>query len=481
MHPAVDRAWAPRSWARNAFASRPLLTCVLAGAALGVFVIHATAAFVMDNGSVLAVGPTLRAAFSLASFPLLAYHALMGVIVGCGAGAITTRAYRAQLVERERGEALASQLQRAQRMEGIGRLAAGVAHDFNNVLTAIRMSVYLAKATAAKGADPTRYLDEAENSVQRGTHLPRQLLAFARRQPSEPKLVDVVALVRDLEKLMKRLLGEDVLLETDLAPSVVRVDPGQFEQVLVNLAVNARDAMPAGGKLRITNSVRRVDAGAIPAEDLAPGDYGVTSVTDTGTGIEPDVLARIFEPFFTTKPEGKGTGLGLATVYGIAHQNGGAVTVESTLGRGTTFHVYLPLQHSPAATTESGAVPPLSPSAGMRVLVVEDQDAVREAVSATLAQLGYHVTQASSPGEALVRAADLAHQGSFVLLADVVMPGMRGPELAARVRAAHPDARVLFMTGFADDETQRELDGEIVLSKPFSPQALTAKLRAAAS
>jgi two-component system cell cycle sensor histidine kinase/response regulator CckA len=379
---------------------------------------------------------------------------------------------------------LQEQVIQAQKMEAVGRLAGGVAHDFNNILTAIGGYTDLLLADLPLD-DPRRQdVDEIHKAADRAAALTQQLLAFSRRQVMQPKVIDLNALVSNVERLLRRLLGEDVLLATVLAPDVgrVRADPGQLEQVIVNLAVNSRDAMPAGGRLTI--ETRNVDLDAAYATEhrtVAPGPYVVLAVSDTGSGMSEAIQSHMFEPFFTTKDMGKGTGLGLATVYGIVKQSGGNIWVYSEVGHGTTIKVYLPRVDAPAE--------PLAPTAPVAreilrgtetILLVEDEPAVRAVTRQLLARGGYTVLEAHD-GQAAIAMIDRGGSPLInLVLTDVVMPGMSGRALADRLATLCPGVRVLFMSGYTDDAIVRHgmlEPGLAYLQKPFRPEALLRKVR----
>jgi two-component system cell cycle sensor histidine kinase/response regulator CckA len=378
--------------------------------------------------------------------------------------------------ERRRLEA---RLLQAQKMEGLGRLAGGIAHDFNNLLTAILGSVELARADAGTTGETRELLDEVTAAARRAHELTTQLLTFARRpQRVANRVIDVSEVLGDVHRLLRRLIGEDVEIVAAFAPELpaVRVDPGQLEQLVVNLAVNARDAMPTGGRL------------TIDARALAPGDdprfprgAARIEVADTGTGMSDEVKARLFEPFFTTKEPGRGTGLGLATCYGIVNQAGGAIACESTAGVGTRFEVLLPASSSPVTPAESSDGRP-SVGGHERVLLVEDEQLVRDLVEAVLRRAGYSLLVAPGPVEAiaLVEAARARGEPPVTLLvADVVMPKLSGAALAARLREALPELKILLMSGYAEDLADREL-GAVphgFIAKPFTPEELLGKVR----
>jgi PAS domain S-box-containing protein len=377
---------------------------------------------------------------------------------------------------------LEAQFRQAQRLEAVGRLAGGVAHDFNNVLTAITGYSDLLLEDLEPG-DPKRGdVEEIRAAAQRAAVLTRQLLAFSRKQVLQSRVLDLNAVIRTLDKMLRRVIGEDVKLELALAAELgaVRADPGQIEQVILNLAVNSRDAMPSGGRLTIeTANVVLDEAYAREHAAAAPGPYVMLAVSDTGVGMDADVRAHIFEPFFTTKEQGKGTGLGLATVYGIIKQSGGYVWVYSEPGRGAAFKIYLPHVDGPVEAPD--ATPPERPAAGGRetVLLAEDDPSVREIVAEVLAQKGYRVLRAPDGQTALEMARGQPGE-LHLLVTDLVMPGMTGRELAEVLRAERPGLRVLYMSGYTDDAVVRHgvlEEGMPYLQKPFPPRALASKVR----
>jgi PAS domain S-box-containing protein len=374
---------------------------------------------------------------------------------------------------------LEEQLRQAQKMEAVGRLAGGVAHDFNNLLTVILGYSDLLLKSAALG-EARESLQQVHKAAQRAAELTRQLLAFGRKTMLAPRVLDVNDLVRDLERLLGRLLGEDVTLTTRLAPELgaVKADPGQLQQVLLNLAVNARDAMPQGGTLTLrTADVELDERYARRHLEVQPGRYVLLEITDTGCGMSPEVQARVFEPFFTTKEVGKGTGLGLAVVHGIIKQAGGHIEVESTAGQGTTFRVYLPRVEEPAAPSPG----PPAEAIVRTVLLVEDEEVVRAYARTVLAQHGYAVLEASDGAEALRRAEE--HAGPIdLLVTDVVMPGLGGREVHQHlIGGPYPGLPVLYLSGYTEDEVLRRgvrEEEEAFLGKPFTPAALLEKVRA---
>jgi PAS domain S-box-containing protein len=377
--------------------------------------------------------------------------------------------------------ALERQLLQSRKMEAIGRLAGGIAHDFNNLLTVI--IGYLSLMQSRMGPDfPQRAeLCEVKEAAEKAAALTRQLLAFSRRQVLDPRVFDLNETVRNAERILERLLGEDIAFDfrLDDRPLPVLADPGQVEQIVMNLAVNARDAMPEGGTLKIESRRTMLDDDfAREHPPLLPGEHAVLAVSDTGTGMDADTLSRIFEPFFTTKEVGKGTGLGLSTVYGIVSQSKGCVTVESAPGRGSVFRVFFPcaVQPPPAGSEEPA---PERGLANETILVAEDEASVRELIASLLADEGYRVLVASDGQEAI----DLCREGGApidLLLTDVIMPRMNGRELADRLSARMPGIRILFMSGYTDDAIGHHgvLDEETrFLSKPFSPETLLRKIR----
>jgi PAS domain S-box-containing protein len=392
-----------------------------------------------------------------------------------------TEQQRAQqaIVERE------EQLRQSQKMDSLGRLAGGVAHDFNNLLTVIRGYADVLSGELS-GEDPRlTEVREICRAADRATSLTRQLLAMSRRQVLQPREVDLNGLVQEMERMLRRVLGADIHIETESGPELgwVRADPGQLEQVLLNLTVNARDAMPQGGTLTIeTSRVLLAPGGEEPlAQGVPPGDYVVLRVADTGIGMAKETLGKIFDPFFTTKPVGEGTGLGLSTVYGIVQQSNGSITVESEPGRGTQFRVFLPRIPEPAGVIREPSPPPPAATAEARravVLLVEDDDGVRNLISRVLTQYGYGLLEARDGAEAL-GLLEAGRQSVDAVVSDVVMPGMSGSELIARLRCQSPGLPVLFLSGYTREEVRNEARHDVrqaFLQKPFSPDALAAAL-----
>jgi two-component system cell cycle sensor histidine kinase/response regulator CckA len=383
-------------------------------------------------------------------------------------------------VAEDASASLEAQLRQSQKMEAVGRLAGGIAHDFNNILSVI-LSHSEMIISDLRPADPL--LDdvkEIHQAGERAADLTRQLLLFSRQQVVESKVLDLSDILSGIEKMLQRLVGEDVVVTTVTRPGIgsVRVDPSSIEQVIMNLAVNARDAMPGGGRLKMeTLSVVLDDESVRTTLGAKPGAYVVLSISDTGTGMDRATQARIFEPFFTTKEVGKGTGLGLSTVFGIVQQSGGHVWVESEVGVGTTFKIYLPRVD---ALPERARANPRPTSGGSEtILLVEDEEQVRKAARVMLQRQGYIVLEARSAGEALLLST--RHAGSIhLLLSDVVMPGMSGPDLAKQLAERRPAIKVLCMSGYTDDMSVRlgVSDGAFAyLHKPLTVDALTRKVR----
>jgi signal transduction histidine kinase len=386
---------------------------------------------------------------------------------------------RREMDERRYAE---EQLRQVQKVDAIGRLAGGVAHDFNNLLTIISSDAEML-LEGLELAHPGRpYAEQIRQASEKAAGLTHQLLAFSRKQVMQPRVVDLNVVVTSLSSMLRRLIGEDIELVVRLSdrPATVVVDAGQFEQVLMNLAANGRDAMPHGGQLVIETGRAVLDAEEIGGRPgMAPGGYVQLAVTDTGHGMDALTRARVFEPFFTTKPPGEGTGLGLSTAYGIVKQSGGWIWVYSEPAQGTTFKIYLPATDAPVTPPAPAPKTASEATMGETVLVVEDQDDVRELTVRVLRRKGYTVLEAASGDEALLAAA--AHDGHIdLLLTDVVMPGLSGRQVADQLTAIRPGLRVLFMSGYTDNViAQRGVleAGTAFLSKPFTPDALAAKVR----
>lgn len=383
----------------------------------------------------------------------------------------------------EAKRSLEAQLHQAQKMESIGRLAGGVAHDFNNMLGVILGYVDMIKSRLPPTEEWLAELVQIEKAAHRSSHLTRQLLAFSRQQTTLPDVINLNPLLDELKKTLGRLIGEDVAVEVVPGAGLwdVKMDPTQVDQIIVNLAVNAKDAMPNGGKLRIESDNINIDAGYCSEHcEFVPGQYVRLTVSDTGCGMDKQTMSKIFDPFFTTKDIGKGTGLGLAIVYGIVKQNGGYIYPYSEVGLGTTMKVYIPRSTGdyPTATGEEN----LSAIRGTEtILVVEDEELVRTMTESMLKQLGYTVQAVSNPAEAL-SVLEMTSERVDLLLTDVVMPGMNGPELRRRALSICPDLRVLCMSGYSTEISARQNrihPGLHFIQKPFSMQDLSIKVRAA--
>jgi two-component system cell cycle sensor histidine kinase/response regulator CckA len=394
-------------------------------------------------------------------------------------GTATLLGVATEITERKR---LEEQLLQSQKMEAVGQLAGGVAHDFNNILTAIVGYTDLLASELASNVRQLEDLEEIRKAARRAAALTRQLLAFSRKQVLEPRIIDVNAVVLNLDKMLRSLISENIELKTDLADNLgaARADPNQIEQVIMNLAINARDAMPDGGTVTIeTGNVTLDDAYAAQHVSVIPGEYVMLAVSDTGCGMDEKTKSRIFEPFFTTKPAGRGTGLGLSTVYGIVKQTGGNIWLYSEPGKGTTFKIYLPA--IAALPEDIGKVAPAeAPRRGAgTVLVVEDDEQLRRLTHRALDAQGYTVLVADRGGTAL----DIArrHKGEIdLLLTDVIMPDTNGRKLAETIRAARPGMRVLYMSGYPDGAIASHgmlEPGVAYLAKPFTTEAITRKVR----
>ena len=377
---------------------------------------------------------------------------------------------------------LQEQLRQSQKVEAVGCLAGGIAHDFNNLLTVIKGYSQLSSIELKEG-DPLRgNIDEIQNATDRAASLTRQLLAFSRRQVMEMKVLDLNTLLRDLEKMLRRVIGEDIEMVIQLAEDLgrVRADVGQIEQVIMNLAVNGRDAMPNGGKLTIeTANVELDEFYARSHVDVKPGHYVMFSVSDTGVGMTPEVRERIFEPFFTTKEKGKGTGLGLSTSYGIVKQSEGDIWVYSVQGKGTTFKIYLPRVNEPLEEIRKEVLKKELPRGNEMILIVEDEEKVRKLAGKILERQGYRILEASQGDDAL-RISE-RHGGPIdLILVDVIMPGMSCSELAKHLKSPHPKMKVLYMSGYTDNAIVRHEvleKGVNYIQKPFTMEGLARKVR----
>jgi PAS domain S-box-containing protein len=386
-----------------------------------------------------------------------------------------------ELTERHRLEA---QLRQAQRLESVGRVAGGIAHDFNNILTAILGNLDLARDQVANDPEMLGYLNNAFSAGESASRLTRQLLAFSRKQVIQPLIADIGMLLLSVRGMLSRLLGENIELRTNAAKDIwkVKIDPGQFDQILLNLAVNARDAMPDGGLLSIECGNKVLDDDYVRRHgDVIPGEYVCIAVSDTGIGMDQSVLAQVFEPFFTTKEMGRGTGLGLATVFGAVKQNGGLIDAYSEPGLGTTFRVYLP-----RCRDDGAAELPSAPSApqvsgeckGETILIAEDDEQIRTIAAQSLARIGYRVVVSSNGAQAFDAA--VAAAPVHLLVTDVVMPDMNGRELSERLRLRQPKMKVLFTSGYTADIIGRHgiLDpGMEFLPKPYGPKDLARRVR----
>jgi signal transduction histidine kinase/CheY-like chemotaxis protein len=377
---------------------------------------------------------------------------------------------------------LEEQLRQAQKMEAVGRLAGGVAHDFNNLLTAIRGNVEMALLELTPSSPIRAELDQVRQAAETASSMTQQLLTFSRRQAHAPRVVELNRLVDNNVRLLRRLLGSAIEIETKLAPDLwaVRVDAGQVDQLLMNLAVNARDAMPRGGVLRVTTHNHEISSDHDTGHPgVLRGRYVALTVSDTGTGIDEAVRAKIFEPFFTTKELGQGTGLGLSTVYGIVQQSGGFIEVESEPGRGSTFRILLPQVDQADVTVPVEEAQPAPDGGGETVLLVDDQAPVRILANRLLQRLGYRVIEARDGVEALELASEFPG-AIHLLLTDLTMPRMGGRDLARRLSEARPGTRVIFMSGYTDGGALPEAVGSLpaaFIAKPFTLQLLASTVR----
>ena len=383
------------------------------------------------------------------------------------------RQLASQITEREKAE---SALRQAQRLEAVGQLTSGVAHDFNNLLTVVMGNVEQLKKNETN-PKVLRRLDMMSEASLRGSRLTAQMLAFSRRQKLEPRAVDLNETVRSMGDMLQSAIGGSVSIERPaLAPDLwpAMIDPTQIELVILNLAINARDAMPVGGSLTIRTENTQAGDPRRPEEPPA-GDYVVVSVADNGSGMSEEVLARAFEPFFTTKDVGKGSGLGLSQVFGLAKQSGGGVSIETAIGQGTTIRVFLPrAEAGPVPDPDAAADLFAASGAGLVVLVVDDDEAVREVTAGFLNDLGYDVVEAGSGGAALEQVERHAKIDAMVL--DFAMPGMNGGELARELRIRRPTAPILFATGYADAEAMTGIGEDLIVHKPFTQAELARKL-----
>jgi PAS domain S-box-containing protein len=392
------------------------------------------------------------------------------------------RQLRGVMVDVTERQQLEEEFRQAQKMEAVGRLAGGIAHDFNNLLTIISGYAQLSQDLLDPASKLRSYMSEILKAGERAGGLVRRLMAFTRRQTLEPQVIDLNSIVKGAETMIQRLIGEDVEIVTDLAPGLgaIRADPAQLEQVIFNLSVNARDAMPNGGKLIIETSNADLDqAYADNHVAVTPGPYVVLAVSDTGSGMDAKTRAHIFEPFFTTKEKGKGTGLGLATVYGVIKQSGGNVWVYSELGAGTTFKIYLPRVVAAVDSPQPMRISASQPQGSETILLVEDEDGIRSLVCGILKARGYTVLDTGRPREALEISGKF-DRPIHLLLTDVVMPGMSGRDVAEKISAVRPTTKILYMSGYTDNAIAHHgvlKPGVPFLQKPFTPDALALKVR----
>ncbi len=408
------------------------------------------------------------------------WHAAFGRTLSDGDGRpAKTIGVGRDITDRKR---LEDQLRQSQKMQAVGQLAGGVAHDFNNILTVINGYAEMLDAQLPRGDERRTLLEQIRHAGEQAAALTRQLLAFSRKQVLRPQLVDLGAVVAEAHEILRRLIGEhiELVVQRESVSALVRVDPSQITQILLNLSVNARDAMPEGGRLSITTGHAEFDAAAVPTNTaLKPGKYVVLTVSDTGCGMAAEVRDRVFEPFYTTKEPGKGTGLGLSVVHGIVSQSEGHVEVDSRPNCGTTFRIFLPQAAAEPEREPAAEEPTPARAAAATVLVVEDEEAVRGLTQIVLEADGFRVLTASSGPEA-VRFVERNGSPLDLLITDVVMPGMSGPQLAQQLRGKHPDLRTLFLSGYTQDAVSAAELGDqrnAFLAKPFSRRALAEKVR----
>ena len=436
-----------------------------------------------DFGSIPSLRENIKRALAgetvqfLALYGTRAYETMYAPQIDEKGKVVGVLAVSVDVTERRR---LEEQVFQSQKMEAVDRLAGSVAHDFNNLVTAILGYADLLEGTFDP-QDPRRAdIAQISRAAAHAADLTRRLLTFARRQASEPRVLDVNDLVDHLQRMLTRVLGEEIHLVTSLAPSVwpVKIDASQFEQVLLNLVLNARDAMPDGGLVTIRTENVEVGADAAGPSAPSPGSYVQVTVSDTGPGLTPNARAHLFEPFFTTKEPGRGTGLGLATCYGIVTQAGGQIAARSETGRGTTFLVWLPRTQFTPRTAQPHREPLAAALSHETVLLVEDEPLVREVAERTLRQAGYAVVSASD-GRRAIELARRHEDPIHLLVADVSLPHISGRQLAAEVREVHPAVRTLFMSEFADDDFRERLESEgaHLLWKPFTRDALARAVR----
>ena len=425
----------------------------------------------------LQVGP-------FATFPVAFSQVLLFVFLGLGS--LSGHLLAAIMAERddalERRLLLEEQLRHSQKMEAVGRLAGGIAHDFNNLLTAIIGYTEIVLTSLDPKDERRADAEEIARAAMRAADLTKQMLAFSRRQVLQPKVIDLNTALAKVEPMLRRVIGEDIMMTVTGKAGTphVRVDPGQVEQVVMNLVVNARDAMPHGGRLTVETADATLDEAAVADQpDVKPGAYVMLSVTDSGVGMPPEVRARIFEPYFTTKDVGKGTGLGLSTAYGIVRQSDGHIAVSSELGLGTTFRIYLPRAEAPPLAVVDPTVEKM-PDGTEHILLVEDDASVRRLSKELLIRLGYSVTEAASGRAGLALGTDDTRHFDLALC-DVILGDMSGPAVAEALRALRPSIRVLYMSGYTDEaivKTGVLEEGKPFLQKPFTPMQLAKKVRA---
>ena len=416
-------------------------------------------------------------------FPIEFIHVLLFAFLSLGS--LSGLLLAAIVAEREDAMAkrllLEEQLRHSQKMEAVGRLAGGIAHDFNNLLTAIIGYTEIVLYGLDPKDDRRADAEEIGRAAMRAADLTRQMLAFSRRQVLQPKVIDLNKALTKVEPMLRRMIGEDIVMTVNgrAAHPYVRVDPGQVEQVVMNLVVNARDAMPKGGRLNVETAEATLDAAATAdTPDARPGDYVMLSVSDTGVGMTPEIRARVFEPYFTTKDVGKGTGLGLSTAYGIVRQSDGHIVLSSEVGLGTTFRIFLPRADAPPVTAADAASEKM-PEGAEHILLVEDDSSVRRLTRELLIRLGYSVTEAASGRAGLALGSDDTRHFDLALC-DVILGDMSGPAVAEALSALRPSIRVLYMSGYTDEAIVRTgvLDeGKPFLQKPFTPLQLSKKIR----
>jgi two-component system cell cycle sensor histidine kinase/response regulator CckA len=431
----------------------------------------------LDVDGFLTRQTTLQNRRSNAEFHAEIFLVNRATLIQCNIRDITER----KRTEEERHK-LQKQLLQAQRLESVGRLAGGIAHDFNNILSIIVGYGQLMQNNLATGHPHHEALKEILKAAYRASSLTRQMLAFGRKQVLEINKEDLNGIIKGFDKLIRRVIGEDLELQLSLTPQklLVEVDVNQIEQVLMNLAVNARDAMPNGGVLKFETAVVDLDASYADGHPgVTPGTYAMFAVTDTGMGMNQETLAQIFEPFFTTKGKDKGTGLGLATCYGIVKQHGGNIWVYSEPGHGTTFKIYLPIatgSPKPSRKKSSMAEPP---GGGETVMVVEDDESVRTLTCAILARCGYRVIESKSAMDAIEQS-NRTEGPLDLVLTDVIMPDMKGPEVYHRIHERHPRAKVLYMSGYTDEVIVHKgilNEGVQFIQKPFTLQSFSNKIK----